>query len=104
MPARRPSTYHDVLARRLALLSADAEPSQTDLAPRVPIPGRHAARRGRTVPWLGDGVVPATLRGRIALGPAQVAVVAILVALGLAATTWWVVRADADPVVDLSAA
>jgi competence protein ComEA len=41
-------------------------------------------------------VLPATLRGRVALGPAQLAVVALLVALGLGVTSWWVVRGDAD--------
>ena len=42
--------------------------------------------------------MPATLRGRIALGPGQVAVVAVLVAVGLAVTTWWVLRGDPQPV------
>lgn len=41
--------------------------------------------------------MPPTLRGRVLLGPAQVAVVAVLVALGLAVTAWWVVRSDAGP-------
>ncbi len=59
--------------------------------PRIPVPGRHAARRR------AGGLVPATLRGRVLLGPAQLAVVAVLVALGLAVTTWWVVRSDPGP-------
>ena len=59
--------------------------------PPVPRPGRHAARRlGRSV----SGVVPETMRGRVALGPSQLALVAVLVAVGLALTTWWVVRGD----------
>jgi len=63
--------------------------------PRMPVPGRHAARRrGRVT----DGLVPEPLRGRVGLGPGQVAVVAVLVAVGLAMTAWWVVRSDADPV------
>ncbi len=41
-------------------------------------------------------MVPATLRGRVALGPAQLAVVALVVALGLGVTCWWVVRGDAE--------
>ena len=53
------------------------------------MPGRHASRRGGR---LARAAVPETLRGRVALGPAQVAVVAVLVALGLAVTCWWVVR------------
>jgi competence protein ComEA len=53
-----------------------------------PRPGRHAARRGER--WSPG----ALLAGRAALGPAQVAVVAVLVAAGLALTAWWVVRDD----------
>jgi competence protein ComEA len=33
----------------------------------------------------------------VLLGPAQLAVVAVLVALGLGVTSWWVVRSDAEP-------
>ena len=55
--------------------------------PVVPMPGRHAARRPVRL-------LPDTLRGRVRLGPAHLAVVAVLVALGLAVTTWWVVRAE----------
>jgi competence protein ComEA len=36
--------------------------------------------------------VPEGLRGRVVLGPGQVAVVAVLVAMGLALTCWWLVR------------
>ncbi len=60
-------------------------------APVVPRPGRHASRRvGRRVP----DVVPATLRGRVTLGPAQLAFAAGLVAVGLAVTCWWIIRGD----------
>ncbi|WP_227467316.1 helix-hairpin-helix domain-containing protein [Nocardioides lijunqiniae] len=62
--------------------------------PPVPLPGRHAARRRRV---LADAV-PEPLRGRTWLGPLQVTVVAVLVAVGLAVTTWWVVRGDPEPV------
>lgn len=65
---------------------------EVDQAPRVPLPGRHASRRAGRV--LADAI-PATLRGRLALGPAQLSVVAVLVALGLAVTCWLVVRGDA---------
>jgi competence protein ComEA len=61
--------------------------------PPVPVPGRHAARRRRV---LADAV-PEPLRGRAWLGPMQVTVVAVLVAVGLAVTTWWVVRGDPEP-------
>ncbi len=57
------------------------------LPPVVPMPGRHAARRPVRL-------LPDTLHGRVRLGPAHLAVVAVLVAVGLAVTTWWVVRAE----------
>lgn len=63
-------------------------------APAVPRPGRHASRRpGRLV-----ALLPETVRGHVGLGPGAVAVVAVLVALGLAVTAWWVVRSDSAPV------
>ena len=71
-------------------------PPEDSFAPPVPVPGRHASRRPRR---LLAAVVPETLRGRVALGPSQVAVLAVLVALGLAVTCWWVVRGGADEVV-----
>ena len=43
-------------------------------------------------------LVPETLRGRVALGSAQLSVIAVLVAVGLAVTCWWVVRGDATQV------
>lgn len=64
-------------------------PEPEPLPPLVPVPGRHAARRRSR--FLA---VPDTLRGRVALGPAHFAVVAVLVAIGLAVTAWWVVRAE----------
>ena len=70
-------------------------PGPPAVAPLVPVPGRHASRRrGRGL----AGTVPETLRGRVALGPPQLTVVALLVALGLAVTCWWVVRSDAHQV------
>lgn len=74
-------------------MPAQVDPEESvRAAPLIPIPGRHASRRaGRVLGW----ALPATLRGRLALGPGQVAVVAVLVALGLAATCWWIVRGDA---------
>jgi competence protein ComEA len=68
-------------------------PARRDQVPLVPAPGRHAARRRHA----DGGLLPATLRGRVLLGPAQLAVVAVLVAVGLAVTAWWVVRSDAEP-------
>ncbi len=69
------------------------DPEPEPGSPVVPTPGRHAARRTRRV--LTEAV-PEPLRGRVWLGPAQVTVLAVLVAVGLAATTWWVVRGDAE--------
>lgn len=120
MGTRRTSAEHqEAVSRRLAQLSADvaaargepavapaaggdwwvghtriagrptleAVPAAEPVPPVVPMPGRHAARRS-------VGLLPETLRGRVRLGPAHLAVVAVLVALGLAVTTWWVVRAE----------
>lgn len=114
MRSSRPSPEHQAaVARRLALLSAELgrvraeddgqnddpdDPNHPDhpddlpplvATPLLLAPGRHAARRAG--PALRD-VVPAPLRGTVALGSAHVAVVAVLVALGLALTCWWVLR------------
>ena len=59
----------------------------------MPLPGRHASRRA-TAP-LAEAV-PERWRDRFALGPTQLTVVAVLVAVGLAVTGWWVVRGDPD--------
>lgn len=93
-------SYTHVSPSRPRLVVVDEPvPTVTPLAPSVtppplvPVPGRHAARRPRGTP----GLLPEPLRGRMALGPAQLAVVAVLVAVGLAVTAWWVVRGDAEP-------
>lgn len=118
-----PSPHADAVARRLELLSAEltsAEPAPDlhthirplvrpdrpgppepeDLPEPAPVaviraPGRHAARRRGPA---RDSVVPPAWRGRVVLGPGPVAVVAVLVALGLALTTWWVLRGQAEAV------
>jgi competence protein ComEA len=70
--------------------------AEPELAPVVPVPGRHASRRaGRLL----AAAVPETLRGRVALGPPQVTVLALLIALGLAVTCWWVLRGSASEIV-----
>ena len=58
--------------------------------PVLPQPGRHASRRAGRLSRL----LPETLRGRVALGPGTLAVVAVVVAAGLAVTAWWVVRSE----------
>ncbi len=59
--------------------------------PMVPVPGRHAARRRVAL------LLPEAMRGRVALGPTQLVIVAVLVAVGVAVTGWWVVRGDSEP-------
>ncbi len=89
-PARRP------LVVVPPTVDPPAPPPPEDPAgepPPVPVPGRHAARRRRVL----AAAVPEPLRGRAWLGPMQVTVVAVLVAVGLAVTTWWVVRGDPEP-------
>lgn len=68
----------------------DPDPPPVPEVPELPVPGRHAARRA--VP--GRPLLPDTLRGRWLLGPSQLAVVAVLVAAGLAVTAWLVIRSD----------
>lgn len=123
MPSR-PTEHQDAVARRLALLSAElagvGDPGSSAAPTLAPIgvvaspwvidpvepvssvspvddpapllrPGRHASRRpSRSV----VDAVPETLRGRVALGPTQVTLVAVLVMIGLAVTTLWVVHGD----------
>ncbi len=60
-------------------------------------PGRHA-RRGvgpaaTVAGWVGDRL-PASVQGRMQLGASHLTVVAVIVAASLAATCWWVLRAD----------
>ena len=87
-PARDPATGPAApAAHPLGVRPTEPPPSE----PRpIPVPGRHAARRR----W---SLAPETV-GSFRLGPAQLSVVAILVAVGLAVTTWWIVRSDATGV------
>ncbi|MBU2698294.1 helix-hairpin-helix domain-containing protein [Pimelobacter sp. 30-1] len=61
------------------------------VAPELPLPGRHAARRGSWRPPLPS------LPALPVLGVAHLAVVALTIALGLALTTWWIVRDQGHP-------
>lgn len=81
-----PDSHTRVVAARRSPPHPDPDPEP----PAVPEPGRHASRR----PGLPAALVPETLRGRVGLGAGPLAVVAVMVAVGLAVTTWWVVRAD----------
>lgn len=108
--------HRAAVERRLALLAAELEsvrsearatedpderPGPPDLADgptALSMPGRHASRR-LPEPSAGDraaGLVPEGLRGRVALGPAQLSVIAVVVAVGLAVTTWWVLRGQPE--------
>lgn len=69
-------------------------PGRAAMPVALPVPGRHAARR--PLDWAPD-LVPESLRGRVRLGGAQLTAVAVLVAVGLALTCWWVVRGDPEP-------
>lgn len=116
-------SYDDVLQRRRDALRVrppdpdPATPPTPEVTPGVtpgpgdpyvlPVPGRHVSRRaaqepravaGRAVGEVVAGVVPAPLRGRVGLGGAQLAVLAVVVAVALSVTAWWVLRADARTV------
>lgn len=68
----------------------DPDPDADPAGPvPVPMPGRHAR------PSVGGvvlGSLPTSLRGRLALGPGQVLVLALLVIGALGGTCWWLVR------------
>lgn len=64
--------------------------SRPALAASVPTPGRHASRRRLGLPI--DVLAP--VRGRVALSPWHLALVAVGVAVALAVTCWWVIRSD----------
>ncbi len=88
-----PGDFTRVVPSRRALppVEVAAAPAEAPSAPEPPVmprPGRHAARRRWAVstPRLPE------------LGASQLAVVAVVVAVGLALTAWWVVRDQAAPV------
>ncbi|HEY2878141.1 ComEA family DNA-binding protein [Nocardioides sp.] len=110
MRSRSLAAQHDAaVARRLELLTTElatvrvvgdlSEPAvetagrlddEVGPAPSVArLPGRHASRRTPSTWVLG---LPDVLRGRVALGSGQLAVVAVLAVVGLALTCWWLVR------------
>jgi competence protein ComEA len=116
MSPRRPSPARQETAqRRLALLHAEIQAAREDGVaedgtappaeldpddvdwPAVPVPGRHASRRpGARARELLDASLPEPLRGRVRLGSAQLTVIALVVAAGLAITCWWLVRGQPD--------
>lgn len=58
------------------------------------LPGRHSSRTPRT--W--SAFFPETLQGRVTLQPAHLTSVAVIIAMAMALTTWWLVRGDAREV------
>lgn len=108
MRSRRSAEQQDTLERRLSLLMPpdpgdrdpdppfggptrvrDASPPRLGEPVEVPLPGRHASRRWPVAP------VEAV---RLRLAPTHLTVLAIVVALGLALTSWWMVRSAPVPV------
>jgi len=117
MRSRASATHADALARRLEQLRGELEGTRppvraaatpyddgwedhTRIRPRepadglerpptAPAPGRHAARRG------GGWFDLSGLRGRVSLEPAHVALAAVLAAVALGVTCWWVLADDA---------
>ena len=95
----------EVTRRRIEAL-APTLPAVAETPPQGPAPeggsavdkapGRHARRPvpvgGRLAGWVADRL-PATLQGRVHLGAAQLGLVALVVAVGLTVTSWWMVRA-----------
>jgi competence protein ComEA len=72
-------------------------PSEPSSPPALPEPGRHAARpSGAGVGRLLADRMPDTLRGRVRLTPAQLALVTLVVAAGLALAAWWTVRSGSS--------
>jgi competence protein ComEA len=79
----------------------DLETSEVDPRPVPPVarmPGRHASRRTVAAPSGWVGLVPDPVRGRVGVGPGQLAVVAVVAVVGLVATCWFLVRSGAHEV------
>jgi competence protein ComEA len=107
--------FDDLARRRLDALIAELGGERPDLAGaaertddlsasdrwREEPPGRHALRplpaTARAGGWLADRL-PETLRGRVHLGPAQLAVVALLLACGVLWAAWTTTRTAGGPV------
>ena len=82
--------------------SGSASPPPLPPAPPVPpvarAPGRHVSRRTTGAPGSLAGLLPDPWRGRVWLGPGQVAVVAVVAVVGLIATCWILVRSGGHEV------
>ena len=67
------------------------------LPPVARMPGRHLSRRAAP-PGGWSGLVPDPLRGRVGIGPGQLAVVAVVAVVGLVAACWFLVRSGGHEV------
>ncbi len=77
---------------------ARCEPPEPPEPPELPRPGRHAARRRPR--WGANRVADVRLPG---LEAPQLTVLAVIVAVGVAVTTWWVLRDQASTVEPVAA-
>ncbi len=70
-----------------------ADHAEQPEAPALPQPGRHASRQADPgVARLLAERMPDTMRGRVRLTPAQLTIVVLVVAVGLALAAWWAIR------------
>ena len=97
-----PATHTRIRADRIDPAARRPMPTRVraavagDVPTVVPVPGRHARRHSGLAAgfWRGGWRPDA-----VALGPGQLVVVALVVAVGLAATCWWLVRGSPTEVV-----
>ena len=114
---RSSAEHQEAVSRRLALLSAElgsvtggrdgVEPGGRESAQdlpaevgqvagsQIPTPGRHASRRRQAST---GGPAPGSVLARMSLGAAQLSVLAVALALGLAVTGWWLLRSTPSEV------
>lgn len=67
---------------RVSDVDLDADPPADPVVSTLPVPGRHAARRGTSI----EAWIPEPLRGRIGLGPWHLVVIAVLACVALVLT------------------
>ena len=107
-PSRRSAAHQQAVARRLELLGAELSGLRVDADPALDPdelthtrvrPGRVVAapRAPPVVPVAPPGRHAA--RGRLALGPAQLAVVGMVALAGLTAAAWWLLGGRSSEVV-----
>jgi competence protein ComEA len=108
------SDHDAAVARRLELLTAElatvragqdipalgsATPTERGPGPSpvsVEVPGRHASRRSLPASWMPSA--EGLWRRAFVLGSGQLAVVAVIAAVGLLLTCWWLLRSQSHEV------